>query len=150
MGHRFLRLADDVAPGAAAAGPRPLDLSAFPGRWINANPATKAIAWLELAVEGGRLTVRVVAVTPDGTLDWGEVEADALYATGPASDAGLGFTAGYDFGFMRTDLEGNLNKGLMVLAVYNRFRDGSGRPAYFTREYFAVTHDRFGPAGETR
>ena len=48
-----------------------------------------------------------------------------------------GLTADYDFGFMKTRLAGNINYGILVIQSYNEFCDDSGRPAYFTREFFS-------------
>ena len=47
-----------------------------------------------------------------------------------------GFLAVYDFDFMQMSLAANMNKGLLIIASYNTFRDGSGRSNYFSREFF--------------
>jgi len=37
---------------------------------------------------------------------------------------------------METQVAANLKYGVLVIQSYNRFRDDSGRPSYFTREFF--------------
>ena len=44
--------------------------------------------------------------------------------------------ARYDFGFAEVTLAANENKGLIIIASYHRFRDGSARSNYFIREFF--------------
>jgi hypothetical protein len=53
----------------------------------------------------------------------------------------LVFFAVYDFDFMRMFLAANMNKGLLIIASYNTFRDGSGRSNYFSREFFYRAED---------
>jgi hypothetical protein len=120
----------------------PLDLSAFPGTWVNSNPETSGIARILMEADGGRLSLRVYAVGPDGLIDWGRADA-APFTASPSSRAGTGFACVYDFGFAETELQAMLLKGLMVLAQLHRFKDGSGRMDYFVREYFALSHGRY-------
>lgn len=120
----------------------PLDLSAFPGTWVNSNPDTGGIARIVMAEEGGRLSLQVYAVGPEGLIDWGRADAEPFTAS-PSSRSGSGFTCVYDFGFAETELQAMLLKGLMVLAQSHRFKDGSGRMDYFVREYFALSHGRY-------
>ena len=119
----------------------PLDLSAFPGTWVNSNPETSGIARVLMTQEGGRLRLQVYAIGPEGLIDWGTVDVKPFTAT-PSARAGTGFTCRYDFGFAETELKAMLLKGLMVLAQLHRFNDGSGRADYFVREYFALSHGR--------
>lgn len=120
----------------------PLDLSAFPGTWVNSNPETGGIARVLMSEEGGRLSLRVYAVGPEGLIDWGTAEVRPFAAT-PSSRAGVGFACVYDFGFAETELQAMLLKGLMVLAQLHRFKDASNRMDYFVREYFALSHGRY-------
>lgn len=120
----------------------PLDLSAFPGTWVNSNPETSGIARMLMTEEGGRLRLQVYAIGPEGLIDWGTVDVKPFTAT-PSSRAGTGFTCVYDFGFAETELQAMLLKGLMVLAQLHRFKDDSGRMDYFVREYFALSHGRY-------
>lgn len=134
---QFAQIRDRVAADGG-----PLDLSAFPGTWVNSNPETSGLARLSMLEEGGKLRLRVYAVGPEGLIDWGTAEAQPFTAT-PSSRVGTGFTCVYDFGFAETELQAMLLKGLMVLAQLHRFKDASGRMDYFVREYFALSHGRY-------
>ncbi len=129
----------DAAPAAAAA---PLDLSAFPGLWLNANPGTQGIARLTMTATDDELSLQVFAIAPDGLIDWGAARVNVFTASA-TSRTGAGFTGLYDFGFAETRLQGNINKGLLVLAQFHRFKDESRRVDYFVREYFALSHGRY-------
>src|SRR5204863_9677124 len=69
-------------------------------------------------------------------IDWGETLATP-YVDRIGSSVITGLTADYDFGFMKTRLAGNIKYGVLVIQSYNEFCDDSGRPAYFTREFFS-------------
>jgi hypothetical protein len=136
---QYAQICDRVEADAAPGG---FDLSAFVGSWVNSNPETNGIARLELSERGGRLYVAARAIGTDGLMDWEAVPAD-VFASGPLSRVGAGFTCGFDFGFARTRLQGMLAKGLLVLAQLHSFTDGSGRADYFVREYYALEHGRY-------
>src|SRR5215510_9383941 len=137
---QFAQIRDRVDAGAVTAGP--IDLSPFPGTWVNSNPDTNGIARLVASESGGRLSLRVYGIGPNGLIDWGAADA-RIFAGGPSSRTGAGFTCVYDFGFAETRLEGMLAKGLLVLAQFHMFKDDSGRADHFVREYFALTHGRY-------
>jgi hypothetical protein len=119
-----------------------IDQSALAGTWINSNLDTNSIARVKVSDVNGKLQLQVFAMGPDGLIDWGTSEAQ-VFASGPSSRAAAGFTCRYDFGFAETRLQAMIMKGLLVLAQFHLFKDGSGRADYFLREYFALSHDRF-------
>jgi hypothetical protein len=137
---KFAQVYDRVETDAGGAGPA--DTSALVGNWVNSNPETNGVARMRMSEEGGRLSLRVYAVGPGGLVDWGEAGVELLMAS-PSSRAVAGFTSLYDFGFAEVRLQAMIMKGLVVLAVFNAFKDGSGRADYFTREYFALEHGRY-------
>lgn len=142
---RHVRRADAVQVEGSPARPS-YDPSVFPGVWINVNPRTTGIARLDITSAGQGLRIAIHAVGPQGMISWGTVERVTLFASGPAMTSVVGFTAMVDLGFVEVRLQANLNKGLMVLASYTRFKDGSGRVDSFTREYFSsVPSDRYPP-----
>src|SRR5437016_6188183 len=94
---------------------RPLDPSAFPGKWINSNPDTNGIARLVMTESDGKLLLQVLAIGPNGLIDWGTTDLKIFAAT-PSSRIGVGFVGVYDFGFAETRLQGSIVKGLLVLA----------------------------------
>ena len=112
------------------------------GNWINSNPDTSSIARINITEANGKLQLRVSAVGPDGPIDWGVATAD-VFAAGPGSTTGSGFTCTYDFGFAEARFQGMIMKGLLVLAQFHIFKDDSRRASYFLREYFAMTQEHF-------
>ena len=116
--------------------------AALAGTWINSNLDTNSIARIKISEGNGKLQLQVFAMGPEGLIDWGTSDAQ-VFAGGPSSHAGAGFTCNYDFGFAEARLQAMIMKGLLVLAQFHVFKDDSGRADYFLREYFAVSHDRF-------
>ena len=58
------------------------------------------------------------------------------HAPGVTGHEPAGFLAEYHFGFADLALAANEAKGLLIIASFMTFRDGSGRSSYFTREFF--------------
>lgn len=110
------------------------DLSELLGTWINADPETDDIIRFILAGQNDTFTVQVYGANTPEPIDWGEVEATPC-ATGTTLEI-AGFDARYDFGPVETLLAAYGAKGVLVIQTYTRFKDGSGRPDYFTREFF--------------
>jgi hypothetical protein len=119
-----------------------IDPKALIGNWINSNPDTNSIARINITEANGQLQLQVFAVGPDGPIDWGQANAE-VFASGPASSTGAGFTCTYDFGFAEARFQAMIMKGLLVLAQFHIFKDDSQRASYFLREYFASTHEHF-------
>jgi len=111
-----------------------IDVSPLLGDWINVNPGTDYLVRLEAAESGGGLRIRAHGSGAAGPVDWGEAEATP-YASGSGLEAG-GFHARYDLGAAETFLAANQKLGILVIQSYTSFRDGSGRPAHFAREFF--------------
>lgn len=131
----YVRQADRLAPGEKPdAGP--LDLRPLTGLWQNTNPASRGIVRLEIAARDGGLRVRAFGAGSPEPFDWGEVAASVLYADGLRSGKGHAFLASYDFGFQESHLQCNLSQGLLIVAAFNVFKDGSGRSNYFSREFY--------------
>lgn len=118
------------------------DLRALPGVWINSNPDTNGIARLIISESDERLSLQAFAVGPEGLIDWGHTSVE-VFAGLPTSRVAAGFTGRFDFGFVETELQGMIMKGLLVLAQFHRFKDDSGRADYFVREYYALEHGRY-------
>lgn len=106
------------------------------GVWMNTNGAGRGIAKIVVTPRGADLIVRVFGADDSGLCDWGEVRADCLYANSISSDVAGGFTARYESDFSQTDLQANWNQGLLVVAAFTTFTDGSRRSDYFSREFF--------------
>ena len=119
-----------------------IDRSALAGNWINSNPDTNSIARINISESDGNLQLQIFAVGPDGPIDWGTATAN-VFAAGPSSRTGAGFTCTFDFGFAEARLQAMIMKGLLVLAQFHLFKDDSRRANYFLREYYAKTHEHF-------
>ena len=118
--------------------PAPLDLTPFLGHWTKTNE--KPGQWIErVEIErdgDANIRIRLWGGDAPSPSEWGTVPASALFATAVDSSRGGAFIARYDFGFMQSELQANVNLGLLVLAGYHRFLDGSSRSDLFTREFF--------------
>jgi hypothetical protein len=110
-----------------------VDLSPFLGTWVNTFRATRSITRFVLtqASKGYAIT----AYVSDGVGDLGPAEV-VPFAPNVDSRKADGFTARYDFGFLEMSLAAYYAKGLIVVSQYTRFKDQSGRPDYFNREFF--------------
>ncbi len=120
----------------------PMDVQALPGVWINSNPNTSGIARMVMSEAGGKLSLQVFAVGPEGLIDWGSADVK-VFAGQPTSKIGAGFTCLFDFGFAETELQGMIMKGLLVLAQFHRFKDDTKRADFFVREYYALEHGKY-------
>jgi hypothetical protein len=137
---QFAQIRDRVETQGPDAGP--IDASGLIGTWINSNPDTTGVARMEVTESGGNLTLWVQAIGPDGLIDWGPADI-SVYSSTPLARSAVGFTCVYDFGFVETQLQAMILKGLIVLAQIHRFKDDSKRADYFVREYFGLQHGRF-------
>lgn len=113
-----------------------LRLDSLPGIWLNTDSGTRGIVKVVTAVNGSELTVRTFGAGDPDLIDWGEVEADYTYAISLSSQVAAGFTARYHFDFAEIHLQANWNQGLLVLASFTSFKDGSERSNYFSRDFF--------------
>ena len=108
---------------------------ALVGHWVNTNKATRGIVRLFLSYGDGKFMAQAFGACLPTSCDWGVVPGE-LYSDGVESDSAVGFRAFYDFEFMETMLAAYLNKRILVVDSYNTFKDGSGRPRYFSRDHF--------------
>ena len=88
-----------------------------------------------MAPSASGYTIETVTATEGGnrTLDKTEARPFAPNVNSRKAD---GFTARYDFEFLEMSLAAYCAKGLIVVSQYTRFKDGTGRPDYFNREFF--------------
>ena len=100
------------------------------------NSASRGIVKVVITAQGSKLMVRVFGACDPDPCDWGEMEADYVYANNISSHTAAGFTAWYRFDFSETHLQANWNQGLLVLGSFTSFKDGSKRSNYFSREFF--------------
>lgn len=116
-----------------------LDPGPMVGNWSNTNSKTTGI--IEIAImrgEGPGIKLHVTGVGEDGPIPWGWRDAEVY---GCVEEDGLPASvlyAHYDFHFMESHLQIRLNRGVLVVANFNSFNDGSGRSNYFNREFFCL------------
>jgi hypothetical protein len=124
MTDRSLEMANSIAS---------VELSHFLGTWVNTFRDTRSITRFVLAQATAGYTI--TTYVSDGVGDLGTVEV-VPFAPNVDSRKADGFTAHYDFGFLEMSLAAYYAKGLIVVSQYTRFKDQSGRPDYFNREFF--------------
>jgi hypothetical protein len=107
----------------------------FYGDWITTNSASRGIARIKIAPRDGGLVVHAFGASQPELSDWGEVQAEVFIEGGYPSRI-RAFRAVYDFDFLETCLQAKTEKGVLVVASFNRFKDQSGRSSYFSREFF--------------
>src|SRR5262249_21260193 len=110
-----------------------VDLTPLLGAWCNTYRGSKGIRRVVLSGEGGAFFLQATGVGSD--TDWGRV-AVVPHAPGVTGHEPAGFLARYHFGFADLELAANEAKGLLIIASFMTFQDGSGRSSYFTREFF--------------
>lgn len=133
---KCVKAEDQVGISDTAQNGHALRLDSLPGIWMNTDGGTRGIVKVITAVNGSELTVRVFGSGDPDLLDWGEVKADHIYANSLSSRIAAGFTASYHFDFAEIRLQANWNQGLLVLASFTSFKDGSSRSNYFSRDFF--------------
>jgi len=108
------------------------------GRWLNTNRDTKGVVELDIAFDGDRFTVTAYGAGPEGPIKW-PVGVATVFANleEEAGQRAVALAATFDFGFMRSVTYLRVNKGVLVIVLYNTFLDQSGRSNYLTREFFS-------------
>src|SRR5262245_59839330 len=130
---RYVRAHDHVSPSPTIGA---LDLSPLLGLWQKTNEGAQAVRSLEIAPSGDGLLVRTVGDATPWPAMWGAVRAESLYSAAIDEPTAAAFIARYDLGTVDVEMQANLNLGLLVVACFHRFKDGSARADRFTREFF--------------
>jgi hypothetical protein len=107
-----------------------VDIRPLLGIWVNSNRDTNWINRFILSEKDGAFTLRVFGAA--GLGDCGEVEI----TTYTDNIGEMAFHAVYDLGIVDSLLAANTNKGLIVIAAFHRFKDGSGRSNFLCREFY--------------
>lgn len=107
------------------------------GRWVNTNRETRGIAECVIERDGQDLNVKIAGVGTDGPINWPATRAKALAnLEEEAGQRAVSLAANFDFGFMRAETYIRVNKGVLVIVLFNTFQDDSGRSNYLNREFF--------------
>jgi hypothetical protein len=122
-------------PSSRPPAPAADSASAFLGTWRNTNARTASLSKVSFAGGGEDLVLHAFG-TGDGTLiDWGPTQA-GVFVGQDAATGSAKIMAAYDFGFMEVLMHAWVKQGVLVIAIFNRFKDQSGRSNYFDREFF--------------
>ncbi len=109
------------------------------GSWINTNPESRGIVGVRFDTGSNDIAIEVLGAGEPGPIQWGAAPVCTPYARSIADPEAEGGTAVFDFGSTVTDLQANVNQGLLIVATLTRFSDGSGRANLFAREFFRRT-----------
>ena len=107
-----------------------LDVSALVGTWHNTNRETRGIAKFIVTPHADGVNVETF-----GTQPWPAASA-TVYGDHVETREAMAFSAVVDLGYADVHLQANIKGGVLVVASFNRFKDGSGRSSYFTREFY--------------
>jgi hypothetical protein len=104
---------------------------------MNTNRETQGIAECVIETDGEVFSVSVVGVGTDGPIHWPKTRAKALAnLEEEAGQRTFAIAPLFELGFMTAETYIRVNKGVLVIVVFNSFRDGSGRSNYVNREFF--------------
>ena len=107
------------------------------GRWINTNHETKGMVECVIARDGDYYSVSIFGAGKDGLIEWPTVRATTLAnLEEEAGQRTVALVADIDLGFMLAQTQIRINRGVLVITVFNKFTDDSGRSSYVTREFF--------------
>lgn len=120
---------------AVTDGSARLNHTSLLGRWRNTNARSAGIVSMEIYDRGEVLGIRAFGAGDVGVLDWGESTA-RTYAKDWRSTDAMAFSACFEFDSMRCHFQANVKQGVLVVAYFTTFQDGSGRSNYFSREFY--------------
>jgi hypothetical protein len=132
---RISRVEDTTGPVQSFGA---LDPTPMIGRWANTNPRTDGIVETAIARDESRMMVHVTGKGGTGPIAWGWADAKVYGCIEEDGNPATVLYAHYDFGFMEAHLQIRLNRGVLVVANFNVFKDDSGRSNYFNREFFSL------------
>jgi hypothetical protein len=107
------------------------------GHWLNTNRDTGGIAECLIEQEGEQFSVTLVGVGAGEQINWPTAKVQALAnLEEEAGQRAVALAPAFDFGFMKSETYIRVNKGVLVIVLFNTFRDASGRSNYLNREFF--------------
>ena len=116
---------------------RTVDPAKLVGRWVNTNYETRGISELTVAHDGRKFSVSLVAVGADGPIEWPRTDTeDFANLEEEGGQRAVALIVNFNFGFMTTEMQIRVNKGVLVIVLFNEFLDSSGRSNYVAREFF--------------
>jgi hypothetical protein len=143
----FFRRVDSEFPGPADLSPqesvvRPHSSSSaastFGGFWRNTNATGSGIVSVSFAPTDDGGTMCVQGRDRSDANDWGTTTVEIYNEIGAVSEPAK-IKASYDLGSIDVQLHGWVKQGVLVLALFRRFKDALGESSYFDREFFYRT-----------
>ena len=127
----------DLHPSLTDPGTRTLNTHKLTGRWLNTDPDTEGLVQITIKHDGKEFSVRALGAGADGPIEWPETSARPLAnLEEEGGQRALALAVDLDFAFMKAETYLRVNKGVLVIVLYNTFHDGSARQNYLTREFF--------------
>jgi hypothetical protein len=125
-------------PALSEPAARTLHAEKLIGRWLNTNRETQGIAEIVIAQDGDAFNVSVFGVgAGDERVAWPVTGAKVLAnLEEEAGQRAVALAATFDFGYMKAETYFRVNKGVLVIVLFNTFQDESGRSGYVNREFF--------------
>jgi hypothetical protein len=123
---------------AAQPVPPPASASTFLGTWRNTSSQGSGIVSVSFAATEDALQMHIIGRDDSGMHDWGTTTVELYNEAGTASEPAK-IKASYDLGLMDVLLHGWVKQGVLVLALFRRFKAGSTGSNYFDREFFYRT-----------
>lgn len=124
-------------PALSDPATRTLNADKLIGRWVNTNSETQGIAEIVILQDGEEFSVSAVGVGADGPIAWPPTRARVLAnLEEEAGQRAVALAASFEFGFMTAETYLRINKGVLVIVLFNAFRDDSGRSNYVNREFY--------------
>jgi len=81
--------------------------------------------------------VSAVAAGADGPIEWPRTKAEALAnLEEEGGQRAVALAVNFEFDFMRAETYLRVNKGVLVIVLFNVFLDESGRSNYINREFY--------------
>jgi hypothetical protein len=143
----FFRRTDPGFPGPSDASPkepevRPLPASSaastFGGSWRNTNTTGSGIVSVSFAPTDAGWTLCVQGRDRSDANLWGTTSVEIYNEIGAVSEPAK-IKARYDLGSLDVQLHGWVKQGILVLALFRRFKNAIGESSYFDREFFYRT-----------
>ena len=107
------------------------------GRWTNTDARTRGLQEITIKQTGVQFSVSAAGAGTNGPIEWLAQSVRPLAnLEEEAGQRGISLAADFDFGFMKAETYLRVNKGVLVIVLFNSFRDQSGRSDYVTREFF--------------
>lgn len=107
------------------------------GHWLNTSHETQGLAECVIHKHDEEFEINIAGVGSDGPIAWPTVRVRPLAnLEEEAGQRTVALAATFDHGFMKSEVYIRVNKGVLVIVLFNTFQDGSGRSSYLNREFF--------------